>query len=52
MYKALEDIKEKIINLLEENNPDEFIHCIWYFLRAGNRFYDEEFSNICQYYDI
>jgi putative ribosome biogenesis GTPase RsgA len=52
MYKALDDIKEKIYNLIQEKNPDEFIHCIWYCLRVGNRFSDEEFANICQCYDL
>ena len=53
MYKTLEDIKEKIHNLIHEKNPDEFIHCIWYCFRAENLFSDEEFSNVCrQSYDL
>ena len=39
MYKALNDIKEKIYNLIQEKNHEEFIHCIWYCLHVGNRFF-------------
>jgi len=34
IYKASEDIKEKISELINENNPDEYIHCIWYCIKA------------------
>ena len=39
------DIEEAINNLLEENDPDKLIHCIWYCVHS-NRFLNEEINNI------
>jgi len=39
------DVKNTIESLIKENNPDKFIHCIWYCIRS-NRFTEEEADNL------
>lgn len=45
------DIEEAINNLLEENDPDKLIHCIWYCVHS-NRFLNEEINNIKKCYNL
>ena len=52
MYEATQEIKGTILKLIEDKNPDEFIHCIWYCIKSGNRFTNEEFNNIKDCYEI
>ena len=47
---AFKDIKETIQKLIKENDPDKFIHCIWYCIYS-NRFIDEEVENLKKYYN-
>ena len=49
--KANFDIEEAIDNLVKENDPDKFIHCIWYCVHS-NRFITEEIENIKKCYDF
>jgi len=51
IYKVKEDIKNQILYLISQNNPDEYIHCIWYCIKAGNRFEPGDFHNICSCYE-
>ena len=45
------DIKEAIDNLEKENDPDKFIHCIWYCVHS-NRFINEEKENLKKCYNL
>ena len=45
------DIEEAIDNLVKENNPDKFIHCIWYCV-CSNRFVKEEIDNLKKCYNL
>ena len=45
------DIEEAIDNLVKENDPDKFIHCIWYCVHS-NRFLNEEIENIKKCYNF
>ena len=45
------DIEEAIDNLVKENDPDKFIHCIWYCLHS-NRFIKEEIDNLKKCYNF
>lgn len=45
------DIEETIDNLVKENDPDKFIHCIWYCVHS-NRFTDDEFNNLKKCYNV
>ena len=45
------DIEEAINNLVEEKDPDKFIHCIWYCVHS-NRFLKEEINNIKKCYNF
>ena len=47
---AFNDIKNTIESLIKENDPDKFIHCIWYCI-CSNRFTEEEISNLKKCYD-
>ena len=44
------DIENAIDNLVKENDPDKFIHCIWYCVHS-NRFLNEEIENIKKCYN-
>jgi hypothetical protein len=50
LQTAFNDIKNTIDYLINENDPDKFIHCIWYCVRS-NRFTDEEEENLNNYYN-
>ena len=39
--KVKQDVEKFIINQLNENNPNNFVHCIWYCI-TGNRFEQAE----------
>lgn len=45
------DIEESINNLVKENDPDKFIHCIWYCIHS-NRFVSEEIENLKKCYNF
>ena len=45
------EIEEAIDNLVKENDPDKFIHCIWYCIHS-NRFINEEIENIKKCYNF
>ena len=47
---AFSDIKNTIENLIKENDPNKFIHCIWYCIKS-NRFTEEESDNLKRCYD-
>lgn len=47
---AFNDIKNTIESLIKENDPDKFIHCIWFCIKS-NRFTDEEAENLKKCYD-
>ena len=47
---AFNDIKNTIESLIKENDPDKFIHCIWYCV-CSNRFTEEEINNLKKCYD-
>jgi len=47
---AFNDIKNTIDCLIKENDPDKFIHCIWYCIRS-NRFTEEEADNLKNCYN-
>ena len=47
---AFNDIKNTIESLIKENDPDKFIHCIWYCI-CSNRFTEEEINNLKKCYD-
>ena len=47
---AFSDIKNTIENLIKENDPNKFIHCIWYCIKS-NRFTEEEADNLKRCYD-
>ena len=47
---AFNDIKNTIESLIKENDPDKFIHCIWYCI-CSNRFTEEEKNNLKKCYD-
>jgi len=47
---AFNDIKNTIDSLIKENDPDKFIHCIWFCIKS-NRFTDEEAENLMKCYD-
>ena len=42
------DIEETIDKLIKENDPDKFIHCIWYCVHS-NRLVEDEFDNLKNY---
>ena len=44
------DIKNTIEALIKENDPNKFIHCIWYCIKS-NRFTEEESENLKRCYD-
>ena len=48
---AFFDIEETVDNLEKENDPDKFIHCIWYCVHS-NRFIKEEIKNLKKYYNL
>jgi len=48
---AFNDIKNTIESLIKENDPDKFIHCIWYCIRS-NRFTEEEADNLKNCYNF
>ena len=45
------DIEEAIDNLVKENDPDKFIHCIWYCVHS-NRFINDEIDNLKKCYNF
>ena len=45
------DIEEAIDNLVKKNDPDKYIHCIWYCFHS-NRFIQEEFDNLKKCYNL
>ena len=47
---AFSDIKNTIDCLIKENDPDKFIHCIWYCVKS-NRFIEDEIENLNNYYN-
>jgi hypothetical protein len=47
---AFKDIRNTIESLIKENNPDKFIHCIWYCIKS-NRFTEEEEINLKNCYN-
>ena len=47
---AFNDIKITIESLIKKNDPDKFIHCIWYCV-SSNRFTEEEVNNLKKCYD-
>jgi len=47
---AFKDIRNTIESLIKENNPDKFIHCIWYCIKS-NRFTEEEENNLKNCYN-
>ena len=47
---AFTDIKNTIESLIKKNDPDKFIHCIWYCI-CSNRFTEEELNNLEKCYD-
>ena len=47
---AFNDIKNTIESLIKKNDPDKFIHCIWYCI-CSNRFTEEELNNLEKCYD-
>ena len=47
---AFNDIKITIESLIKRNDPDKFIHCIWYCV-SSNRFTEEEVNNLKKCYD-
>ena len=47
---ANKEIKKTIKSLISQNDPDKFIHCIWYCIYS-NRFTDEEIVNLTNCYD-
>ena len=47
---AFNDIKNTIESLIKENDPDKFIHCIWFCIKS-NRFTDKEAENLKKCYD-
>ena len=48
---AFNDIKITIESLIKKNDPDKFIHCIWYCV-SSNRFTEEEVNNLKKCYDF
>ena len=49
---AFKDIKNTIESLIKNNEPDKFIHCIWYCININsNRFTEEEIINLEKCYD-
>ena len=49
---AFNDIKNTIESLIKKNDPDKFIHCIWYCININsNRFTEEEIINLEKCYD-
>ena len=47
---AFKDIRNTIDCLIKKNDPDKFIHCIWYCIRS-NRFTEEEAENLINCYN-
>ena len=47
---AFSDIQNTIDSQIKNNDPDKFIHCIWYCI-CSNRFSDEEVNNLKKCYD-
>ena len=47
---AFNDIRNTIDSLIKENDPDKFIHCIWYCIKS-NRFTEEEVNNLKNCYN-
>ena len=50
LENAFNDIKNTIENLIKENDPNKFIHCIWYCIKS-NRVTEEESENLKKCYD-
>ena len=50
LENAFNDIKNTIEALIKENDPNKFIHCIWYCIKS-NRFTEEESENLKRCYD-
>ena len=50
LQTAFNDIKNTIDYLINENDPDKFIHCIWYCVWS-NRFTEDEEENLNNYYN-
>ena len=49
--EANKTINKAIKQLIKDQVPDKFIHCIWYCVHS-NRFSDEEFLNLKNCYDL
>ena len=49
--EVVKSSSDLINNLALKNNPDEFIHCIWYCV-CSNRFVKEEIDNLKKCYNL
>ena len=47
---ANKEVIDTINNLIKDNDPDKFIHCIWYCIHS-NRFTNEEMDNLISFYN-